>query len=122
MVSPPRLAERLLAALIPDADWRASIVGDLREEFADLSASRGSSTARRWYWRQSMALGRRAVTARFGVRRLPRMSWLAAADADSTQRAGWHVGFGRDVRHALRAIGRRPGTSAVIVVTLALTL
>ena len=32
-LSPPRLAERLLAASITDDGWRDSILGDLREEF-----------------------------------------------------------------------------------------
>lgn len=120
--APPPLAERLLSALVPDAGWRDSIIGDLREEFGDLVSATNSAAARRWYWRQSLSIGGRAVTARFGLRRLPRTSWLTTAAADNDQRAGWHVGFGRDLRHAFRGLTRRPGTSAVIVVTLALTL
>ena len=55
---PPPLAERVLAAAVPDAEWRESILGDLREEFAAVArASRRAMAARKWYWRQALAIG-----------------------------------------------------------------
>jgi putative ABC transport system permease protein len=117
---PPRPAERLLAASIRDHAWRDSIVGDLREEFADLSSRTSRPAARRWYWRQALSIGGRGLASRLGAVRLSRDSWLTAAEPDMT--ASWRVGLTRDCRHAWRALSRRPATSAVIVLTLALTL
>jgi putative ABC transport system permease protein len=99
---------------------RDSIVGDLREEFAELARTGRTRAARRWYWRQSAGIGLRIVATRLGAPRLARRSWLASADVDST--TSWRVGLVRDALHAWRAIASRPGTSAVIVCTLALTL
>jgi len=118
---PPRLAERVLSLLVPDSEWRDSIVGDLREEFAELSTRQGRRIARRWYWRQALAIGGRTLMSQLGAPRLPRGSWLASA-ADAEPPRVWHAGLIRDLRHAWRALLRRPGTSAVIVLTLALTL
>ena len=67
---PPRLAERILAALVGHPEWRDSIIGDLREEFSDLTTREGRRSARRWYWRQSMAISSRSVTSRLGLPRL----------------------------------------------------
>jgi putative ABC transport system permease protein len=118
--APPRLAEWLLASLVRDAEWRDGIIGDLREEFAAVLGGHGPHAARRWYWREALAIGGRTVASRLGAPRLSRGSWLSAAELDT--RAGWHVGFTRDLQHAWRALLRRPGTSAVIVLTFALTL
>ena len=115
---PPPWAERLLAATIRDADWRDSIVGDLREEFVVLTARTGARAARRWYWRQAVAIGGTTLMARtrFNPRR---RNWLATPDPEMDY--GWG-GLARDVRHAWRAVVRQPGTSAVIMLTLAFAL
>jgi putative ABC transport system permease protein len=115
--TPPRLAERLLAAAIRDCEWRDSIVGDLREEFAGLRQQIGDVRARRWYWRQACAIGSRAVLPRRAGSRRSR-AWIP--DADSA--GHWSTGLGRELRSARRAVARQPGTSAVIVATLALAL
>ncbi len=117
--SPPAVAERLLGAVIPDAEWRATILGDLREEFLAFSERFGHRAARRWYWRQAVAIGSRRVATRF---HFPpsRRSWVRTAEPERS--AGWHVGLARDVRHAWRAAFARPGASVVIVLTFALTL
>jgi predicted permease len=117
---PPRLAERLLAGSIADDRWRDSILGDLREEFLAVRQRLGDRPARRWYWRHALALGTRAVTWRVGVRATSYPSLVKTAELDTS--GGWWIGFTRDVRHAARALTRRPGTSAVIVITLALAL
>jgi putative ABC transport system permease protein len=119
-LAPPPIAERLLALLVRDAEWRDSIVGDLREEFADLRAANGYRAARRWYWRQAVAIGGRRLASRLGAPRFARASWLSTAEQDT--HASWRTGFVRDVQQACRGLLRRPGTSAVIVVTLAMTL
>ena len=115
---PPRLAERLLAAAIRDADWRDSIVGDLREEFAARCQQVGVAAARRWYWRQACAIGARRVVPRRAVTRRARV-W---APPEPATNSNWRTGMSRDLRYAWRALVRQPGTSAVIVLTLALAL
>jgi len=52
-VAPPRLAE-LLVDLFTTEDQRATILGDLLEEFSDLALRSGTAAARRWYWRQAL--------------------------------------------------------------------
>jgi putative ABC transport system permease protein len=118
-VSPPRLAERLVAATVADDAWRESILGDLREEFVMARQQHGANVARRWYWSQAVRIGARGVLARLGARR-PGASLLRSAEIET--QPGWRAGLSRDLRHACRTLVRRPGTSAVIVVTLALAL
>jgi putative ABC transport system permease protein len=119
IATPPPYAERLLAITIRNQEWRACIVGDLREEFASIAERHGIAHARRWYWRQTFAIGSRTVTARLGSRRALR-AWVAPPELEP--RAGWFVGLSRDLRHAWRTLARRPATSIVIVATLALAL
>ena len=117
--APPRLAERLLAATVSDERWRESILGDLREEFAVTARTRGAGSARRWYWSQVLLIGTRGVMVRLG-RRPSSGALLRSAEIET--RAGWGAGIARDIRHAWRTLGRRPGTSMVVIVTLALAL
>ncbi len=117
---PPRLAERLLGASVSDREWRESILGDLREEYLSTRQQRGAGFARRWYWVQAFAIGTREVGARWRRPRPHAGSLGRSADLES--RAGWFAGLSRDFRHAWRAVARRPGTSLVIVATLALAL
>jgi putative ABC transport system permease protein len=119
MSRPPRLADRLLGATIRDSRWRDSIVGDLHEEFSDIRRRRGANRARRWYWQQAITIGGRVLMSRHKF--APQSErWMARADAD--ERRGRGIGFVRDLQSAWRAVKRQPGTSAVIVVTLALAL
>jgi predicted permease len=113
--APPPLAERLLAATIRDREWRDSIIGDLREEFAAVRRQLGMKRARRWYWRQASAIGMRAF-----VQRDRRRAWVVPSDTDHSAR--WGTGMIRDLQYAWRGVSRQPATSAVIIVTLALTL
>jgi putative ABC transport system permease protein len=118
--TPPPLAERVLAAAVPDAQWRESILGDLREEFSALHARHGSMAARKWYWRQALTIGGRAVAARARGTSMRRESWTASVDVPDS--AGWTAGLSRDVKYAWRSLLRRPGTTSVIVLTLGLAL
>jgi putative ABC transport system permease protein len=113
------MAERLLAASIRDDDWRDSIVGDLREEFGDVGRRSGTRAARRWYWRQALAIG--GTKLMFRSKLAPRsQNWLSSPDTEG--QGGWRIGALRDLRHAWRAVLRQPGTSVVIVLTLSLAL
>ena len=118
-VQPPRLAERLVALSIRDQEWRASIVGDLCEEFQEMRRATGETRARRWYWRTAIAVGGRSL--RSALRLHARRGWSTRM-ADDVHTQGWRAGFVRDVQHAMRSLLRQPGLSLVVVTTLALAL
>ena len=50
---PPRRAERFMKWSLPPWE-RPAVLGDLNEEFDDLSRRRGRPAAHRWYWRQAV--------------------------------------------------------------------
>jgi hypothetical protein len=50
---PPRLAE-LAVNLFAPAEQAESILGDLHEEFLQVSSRSGREISRRWYWRQTL--------------------------------------------------------------------
>jgi hypothetical protein len=52
-VQPSRIAVWLVT-LFARADEAESILGDLHEEFSDLTSKSGITLARRWYWRQTV--------------------------------------------------------------------
>jgi hypothetical protein len=53
-LNPPPRAERVARWSL--APWeRPALLGDLQEEFRDLSETAGEGAARRWYWRQAIA-------------------------------------------------------------------
>lgn len=100
----PRLARRLLEWALP-ADQRDDIVGDLDEVYRRRRREQGPMRARAWYARQAVAFALRFALQRF--HELPRLSF---GDLD------------RDVTTALRRMRARPGSWAVVVLTLALGL
>lgn len=109
LLHPPRAAVWLAHAAIRDDDWRDVTLGDLREEFAALSETRGLRTARRWYWRQVFGLaGSRAADAVLSFLRSP---------GDGFMRTWLH-----DARIAVRSLARRPLAAAIVLITLALGL
>src|SRR5690349_8403636 len=95
--APSTLAERVLAAIVRDAEQRESMLGDLREEFARLSARVGHGRAVRWHFRQSLG-----IAVRYGVmrtlRRKPPTRWITLADAEP--QGLWWSGVSRDIRYA----------------------
>ena len=64
MTSPSRFAERVLALVVRDSEWRDGVIGDLREEHARLTA-------------QHSALGKpRVDDVQTGDEDLLRLAWL----------------------------------------------
>jgi hypothetical protein len=122
--APPRLAERGLGLLEPDADWRDAILGDLREEFPIIAERHGAPYARRWYWAHALGIalhragsrltpGRRRHALPFTEPPEPRASRVSLLLHDV--RAAW-----RSVGHGVLAIvsglpvGRRHLQPAVV--------
>ena len=120
MTSPSRFAERVLALVVRDSEWRDAVIGDLREEHARMVSRVGAARARRWHRRQSIGIALRYGTHRLLHRRTPPPRWLAVAAEEPG--GSWTTGLNRDVLYAWRALTQRPALSAVIVVTLALAL
>jgi putative ABC transport system permease protein len=119
-LEPPAFAERSLRLLIGDPEWRDAVSGDMREEFASVARRRGPAAARAWYWRQALHLTGRFAAGRVLRRRDLMRPWSPSTDFEDT--GGWRRGWLRDVRHAARAIGRRPSLAAVVALTLGLAL
>ncbi|HVE79211.1 MAG TPA: ABC transporter permease, partial [Gemmatimonadaceae bacterium] len=104
---PPRLALRLLEALLPESD-REPFVGDLVEEFHEARLpALGASRARRWFWCETAV----ALAALRPVR----PPTPAPRPGDSRVRS-----LASDLRHAVRLLGRAPAFTALCVLTLAL--
>ncbi|HYE88449.1 MAG TPA: ABC transporter permease [Vicinamibacterales bacterium] len=102
--APPRLADRILARVLPLGKRGESILGDLREEYR-------ASPSQWWYWKQTLLLSVRYLASRSPQQDLsyPR------------SRGMWFESSG-DVKTAFRSLTRSPGTSALIVFTLAFAI
>ena len=104
MSRPPRLADWLLTRVLPLGKRGESILGDLREEF------RGHHS-RRWYWAQTLRLA-----VHYAVSESPHRSLTYP------RRYPMWLDLAADVRTAFRMLRRNPGTSALIVATLAIAI
>ena len=118
--APSRLAERVLAFVVRDPEWRDGVIGDLREEHAKLVGRIGVDGARRWHRRQGLAVAFRYGAHRLLRRGTPPRRWFAAVAHESD--GSMAAGLTRDVLYAWRSVTQRPALSAVIVMTLALAL
>ena len=121
MTAPVRsgFGERVLTLVVRDQDLRDSMIGDLREEFARISARAGASRASRWHLQQSLAIAVRYGLMR-ALRRKPPVRWITTADLEP--QGPWWTGVTRDFRCAWRATRQRPMLSGAVMLTLALAL
>lgn len=103
-MSSPRLADWILRRVLPLGKRGESILGDLREEYR-------SHPSRLWYWRQTIALAVQYLTHDSPQSALtyPRSTPM------------W-FDLRSDLRTAFRMLQRNPGTSMLIVATLALAI
>jgi putative ABC transport system permease protein len=105
---PPRLARRLLEALLRPGVRSDSVRGDLVEEFG-IRAGTSLRAARRWYWRQAIAVALRTA-----------VSGDPERQALSGQRAGLAGSLWQDVRASTRALAKARGFTTASILTLAL--
>ncbi|HEX7121210.1 MAG TPA: ABC transporter permease [Gemmatimonadaceae bacterium] len=106
-IGPPRGALALLRWRVPRAD-REFVIGDLVEAFETRAQRRGTRAARRWFWRESLAIGLKPwpATPTTGIPAAPKESLMQS--------------FTQDLRFATRMIVRSPAVSVLTVLTLAL--
>jgi putative ABC transport system permease protein len=99
----PRVAARILAWSLPEAD-REAVLGDLSEEFLSRAEELNLRTARQWYWNQV----RRSLSAN-----------VARRFTESFSRRSPFAGSVQDLRGAVRALRAAPGFSVVALFVLA---
>ena len=120
--TPPRMAERMLSLLLGPGGSADGILGDLHEEYSQRARrSRAASIARAQVWYCSEA-------AKLGWRYASRRTAASFMQPGSTPAPLPHPGdtimssLVLDLRYAVRTMVKRPSTSAIIVLTLALGL
>lgn len=96
MIRPPRLAERLLSAVLPNDD-RDEILGDLAESYA-VRAPHGLLSANVWYWAQVLMVPAWLLGSGFAALRVEPA----------------------EVNRTLRGLLRQPGFTLVAVLSLGL--
>ena len=101
----PWLADKILKFVLPPGKRGDSILGDLREEFHH------SSKSRAWYWTHTLRLA-----CRYAISESPQHSLTYPRSTPM-----WFDLRG-DIRTALRMMQRNPGTSSLIVATLAVAI
>ena len=109
MMTPPRLAHRLLTARLV-RDEHEELIGDLDEQFHARLHRWGAGAARRWYWRQTLIL-----LLGFAAHRRDLIS-----TAHERTRGRWGADNLRlDVRHAARALRHSRAFTLAAVLSLA---
>ena len=107
-MQPPRLARALLHALLPP-DQQGEVDGDLLELFEARTAERGPRHARLRYWHDTFSI----IRQRRRIRR-----FTAPARKGIVMTIALHAV--NELRLAARALAKRPGYTAVAVLTLSL--
>ena len=109
---PPRLAESLLASLLPQED-RGPIMGDVAEEFAARVRADGVRAARRWYWQHAVQSSLPAANRRW-------RHWQGSGRSQRGQIMAKLGSLWLDVKLGLRMLVKFPGLTAVALLALAL--
>ena len=104
-MTPPRIAQWLLARVLPAGPEGDTIRGDLLEEFTS-RAARSRAAASWWYWGAAASMLIRYRTPPAPLPRLPRQPLREA--------------LAQDLRYAYRTLVKAPAFTALVLVTLGL--
>ena len=117
-----RFADAAGAQTSGPIDWTSYTRGDdgaftfgTRDGFTPYASQFGTQ-----FLYEAFSISTRGFAARWRASRRPELNLGRSADIETG--TAWHAGLSRDFRHAWRTLVRRPGTSVVIVATLALAL
>jgi putative ABC transport system permease protein len=111
---PPSIAESLLRRVLPSDAAGRSVLGDLMEEY-QRRADRNVGAARRWYWREALAVVAHRVRNWFTETAPAERLYEQSGKGDGMLKRIWS-----DLRFGTRTLRRTPGFTAVAAVTLAL--
>jgi putative ABC transport system permease protein len=108
-MTPSGWPRSLLTHAVADDAAGLSIIGDLDQEFQERCARDGVGAARRWYWRQAIAMWCWSA-------------WTHPHRSHHQPRGDAMFDLVGDIRHAVRIAVKSPGQTALIVGTLALAI
>ncbi len=115
---PPHLAERFLRLTVRDADACDGMLGDLREEYAELVEDGvPPSHPGLWFWLAIIGL-----SGRFLLAPAARAARLTRSPLDAARGSGHMMEVFQDLKGGLRGIFRNPGVSGVVILTLAVSI
>ena len=113
--APPDHAQRLLSICLPPGQLGGSILGDLRQDYAEVARSRSPGAARLWYWYHVLSIGLPFLRTRI-------FRSLAGSQAKSSRPKGGFFmrSLARDVQTGWRSLRRSPMTAFLATLMIAL--
>ena len=119
---PPALARRLLALALPP-DARDYLIDELDEVYRRRCADGSLTSARRWYWRETVSFSGRFAAERVRERAFGRHgAILIPNDTRRVSMRGLIERWATDFAHAARRLRHAPGFTLITIATLALAI
>ncbi|MCZ6917269.1 MAG: ABC transporter permease [Gemmatimonadetes bacterium] len=118
LAEPPALAEAILRRCVPQGLLGRTILGDLREEYAELRRAARGRRLVAWYWREAMMMSAAYVLARIKPsRRRP----ATGRPSRHTERIAFTMqSLWADLGYAVRGLTKQPVFTSIALATLAL--
>ena len=110
---PPPRADALLERWLPDGVLGLSIIGDLHQEYRELTTSDSLRFPRLWYWRSAVAL-----SGRYALHRLTNR--MLYSSSDNSSRITMMTTLFADLRFGLRMLIKTPLLSLTAILTVGL--